>query len=231
MQLTPLKIAVTGSGRVAGGVLELFGEIPVRQVSVEEYLRHDSFDEPVFVQLVPDEYNLHKENRPFDLSHFFNYPFEYKGNFQRFCSQTDLLVSAAFWDTKAPVLFTSEEMKKPDFRIRVIADITCDIEGSIPSTRKAGTIADPVYDYNPHTGELKQAYSSERHITVMAVDNLPCELPKDASLSFGNRLIDSVLTHLLGGDEQDVIKRATITEEGRLTERFMYLSDYLSEEE
>lgn len=229
LQLPPLKIVVTGGGRVAGGALELLREIPVRQVSVEEYLGHDSFDEPVFVQLNPEDYNLHRDNRPFDLLHFFSHPPEYVGNFQRFCNQTDLLIGAAFWDPKAPVLFTSEEMKKTDFRIQVIADITCDIQGSIPSTKIASTIANPVYDYNPVTGELEQAYSSKKNITVMSVDNLPCELPKDASLDFGNNLIEKVLPHLLGGDEEAVIERATITESGQLTEQFMYLSDYLNE--
>lgn len=231
LQLPPLKIVVTGGGRVAGGALELLRQIPVRQVSVEEYLRNDSFDEPVFVQLNPEDYNLHKENKPFDLLHFFSHPSEYNGNFQRFCNQTDLLIGAAFWDPKASVLFTSEEMKKPDFRIQVIADITCDIEGSIPSTKIASTIANPVYDYNPATGELELAYSSKRNVTVMAVDNLPCELPKDASLDFGNNLIEKVLPHLFGDDEEDVIKRATITEKGNLTEKFKYLSGYLTEKE
>jgi hypothetical protein len=231
LKLPALKIIVTGGGRVAGGAIEMLQEIPVRQVSVEEYLGNDSFDEPVFVQLNPEDYNLHNESKAFDLLHFFRHPWEYSGNFLRFCSQTDLLIGAAFWDPKAPALFTSEEMKSPDFRIRVIADITCDIEGSIPSTRKSSTIADPVYDFNPETGELEQAYSSEKNITVMAVDNLPCELPKDASLDFGRNLIEKVLPYLLGDDEDGVIKRATITENGILTEHFMYLSDYLSEKE
>lgn len=231
IQLPAMKIIVTGGGRVSGGALELLREIPIRQVSVDEYLGHDSFDEPVFVQLNPEDYNLHRDHKPFDLLHFFSHPSEYSGNFRRFCSQTDLLIGAAFWDPKAPVLFTSDEMKKPDFRIQVIADITCDIEGSIPSTKKASTIANPVFDYNPETGELEQAYSSKRNVTVMSIDNLPCELPKDASLDFGKNLIEKVLPHLIGGDEEEVIKRATITEAGRLTEQFMYLTDYLSENE
>ena len=230
LKLPPFKIALTGGGRVAGGALELLQEIKLRQVSVDEYLRHNSFDETVFVQLDPVDYNLHKENKPFELNHFFSHPNEYKGNFLRFCSQTDLLIGAAYWDPKAPVLFTCEEMKKPDFRIQVIADITCDIEGSIPSTRRAMTIDNPVYDYNPETGGLEPPYSSEKNVTVMAVDNLPCELPKDASLDFGKNLIQKVLPYLLGDDEEGVIKRATIAEDGNLTEQFMYLSDYISEE-
>lgn len=230
LNLPPLKIAVTGGGRVAGGVLELLWEVPVRQVAPEEFLRHQMFAGPVFTQLNPDDYNRHCLGKPFDLLHFFNHPNEYESNFGRFCSQTDLLIAAAYWDPKAPVLFSSEEMKKQDFRIRVIADITCDIEGSIPSTKRASSIDDPVYDYNPQTGETETAFSSEKNLQVMAVDNLPCELPKDASIDFGNNLIGKVLPHLLGSDSDGVIRRATITENGKLTERFMYLSDYLSGE-
>jgi len=229
--LPSLKIAVTGDGRVAGGALELLREIPIRRVAVDEYLGLDSFEGPVFVQLSPGDYNLHRQNKPFDLLHFFNHPAEYKGNFHRFCSQTDLLIAAAYWDPEAPVLFTSEEMKKTDFRIRVIADITCDIEGSVPSTKRASTIDDPVYDYNPGTGELEEAFSSEKNISVMAVDNLPCELPKDASLDFGKNLLEKVLPHLTGNDKDGVINRATVTEGGKLTERFGYLSGYLSGKE
>lgn len=231
LPLPPFKIVVTGDGRVAGGALELLNEIPVRQVAVNEFLEKNDFNEPVFVQLSPVDYNSHKEGKNFDLLHFFNHPDEYQGNFCRFCSQTDLLIAAAYWDPKAPVLFTSEEMKSNDFRIKVIADITCDIEGSIPSTKRASTIDDPVYDYNPQTEELETAFSSEENTTVMAVDNLPCELPKDASLDFGKNLIEKVLPHLIGDDTDGIIQRASITESGNLTERFAYLQDYLDGKE
>lgn len=231
LQLPPLKIVITGDGRVAGGALELLHEIPVRQVTVNEFLEKDSFDEPVFARLSPGDYNIHKEGKDFDLFHFFNHPEDYKENFKRFSTQTDLLIASAYWDPKAPVLFTAEDMKRADFRIKVIADITCDIEGSIPSTKMAGTIDDPVYDYNPHTGVLQAAFSSEKNISVMAVDNLPCELPNDASLDFGKNLIEKVLSHLIDDDTNGIIQRATITENGSLTERFFYLQDYLKGKE
>lgn len=231
LKLPPIKIAVTGDGRVAGGALELLREIPIRQVSVNEFLEKNSTDEPVFVQLSPGDYNSHKEGKDFELLHFFNHPNEYCENFKRFCNTTDLLIAAAYWDPKAPVLFTAEEMKKQDFKIKVIADITCDIEGSIPSTKRASTIDDPVYDYNPQTEEMETAFSSENNITIMAVDNLPCELPKDASLDFGKNLIEKVLPHLIGSDTDGIIKRASITENGNLTERFAYLKDYLDGKE
>jgi len=231
LQLPPIKIVVTGGGRVSCGAMEMLHEIPVRQVSVDEYLQDKPINEPVFVQLDPDHYNVHQEGKPFDLHHFFKNPTEYKGDFSKYCSHTDLLVAAAFWDPKAPVLFTTEEMKRDDFKISVIADVTCDIEGSVPSTKRASTIAEPFYDYNPQTEQLEDAFSSEKNITVMAVDNLPCELPKDASVDFGTNLIEKVLPHLLSNDWDEVIKRATITENGQLTEKFNYLTNYLLDKE
>jgi alanine dehydrogenase len=125
------------------------------------------------------------------------------------------------------VLFKKEDAVLPSFKIKVIGDITCDIEGSIPSTKKSTTIDEPVYDYNPDSDKMEPAYSVESNLTVMAVDNLPCELPRDASESFGRQLIDKVLTHLLNNDPEEVIKKATIAENGKLTERYSYLQDYV----
>jgi alanine dehydrogenase len=122
-------------------------------------------------------------------------------------------------------------MLSPDFKVSIIADITCDIEGSIPSTKRATSIADPLYDYNPATDTLQPALSDSKFITVMAVDNLPCELPRSASEEFGKDLIDKVLPVLLKTDVDDIIKRATITEKGKLTETFLYLADYVAEQE
>ncbi len=231
VDLPPVKIVVTGGGRVANGAMELLDATGVQKVSVEDYLLTDDFSQPVYVQLNPGDYNQHKEGKLFDLHHFFQYPQKYKGNFSRFLPHTDLLVAAAFWDPKAPVLFTAEEMRGLDFKIDVIADVTCDIEGSIPSTKRASTIDNPFYDYNPDTGELEEAFSSKENITVMAIDNLPCELPKDASIDFGKNLSEKVIPHLLGDDPDDIIGRASITNKGKLTEKFNYLSDYLEGKE
>lgn len=227
LKLPPCRIALTGGGRVAGGVLELLHALSVKQLSPDEFLTVIDTTEAVFTQLNPDDYNRHRRGLSFDLSHFFSHPEEYESNFLRFCQHTDLLIAAAYWDPKAPVLFSSEKMTQNDFRIRVIADITCDIDGSVPSTKRASSIAEPVYDYDPQTGEICPAFSSEKHIQVMAVDNLPCELPRDASLDFGNNLIERVLPHLLGDDPDRIIQRATVTANGTLTDRFAYLTDFL----
>lgn len=227
IKLPPIKIAFTGDGRVAGGVLEVLEHLKIERVSAEEFLNEKKVAKPVYSQLLPGNYVQRKDGNTFDLMHFFNHPEMYKNAFQPFSKTTDLLIASAFWHPKAPVLFTAEEMKQDDFRISVISDITCDIEGSIPSTKKASTIDDPFYDYNPETGELEPAFSNKKNISVQAVDNLPCELPKDASLDFGKNLIEKVFPSLFGEDVDGIVERASITKQGKLTERFSYLKDFV----
>ncbi|WP_346861533.1 NAD(P)-dependent oxidoreductase [uncultured Draconibacterium sp.] len=227
INLPPLKIALTGDGRVAHGVIEILNHMNIMRVSPEAYLKVDEPEQAVYVQLLPNNY-VRKTggDSTFDLMHFFNNPAQYENAFLPFAEATDMLIAAAYWDPKAPVLFTSEEMKANDFRISVISDITCDIEGSIPSTKKASTIDDPFYDYNFETGEMEEAFSNPNNLSVQAVDNLPCELPKDASLDFGRNLIEKVFPSLFGEDEDGVVERASITKDGQLTEKFAYLQDF-----
>ncbi|MBN1116595.1 MAG: hypothetical protein JXA77_05305 [Bacteroidales bacterium] len=228
INLPPVKIAVTGNGRVAHGAIELLEHMKIKKVSVKEYLETERFNVPVYVHIDVDEYNVHKEGKAFDFSDFFANPANYKGNFARFAKQTDMLVMAAYWDPKAPVLMTKEEMKAEDFRIKVIADITCDINGAIPSTLRSSIIQDPFYGYNPFTEKEELAFVSPKNISIMAVDNLPCELPYDASVDFGNNLINHVLPYLIKGDSEGVIANATIAENGKLTEGFKYLEDWVN---
>lgn len=225
--LPPIKIALTGNGRVANGVLEILDQLSIMRLPPTEYLEHDNPTVPVFAQLLPGDYARRNNGYEFDLFHFFTNPGEYESSFLPFAKSTDLLLASAYWDPEAPVLFTADDMKMKSFRISVISDITCDIEGSIPSTKRASTIDDPFYDYNPETGELEPAFTSKTNITVQAVDNLPCELPKDASLDFGQNLIEKVFPSLLGEDGDGIIERASITKNGKLTSRFDYLQDYV----
>lgn len=227
IELPAIRIAVTGGGRVAGGVLELLNGLSIRKLDVDEYLLGFDYDGPVYVQLNPGDYNRHRLGLPFDLVHFYNHPTDYVGTFGKFLPFTDMLIGAAYWDPKAPVLFNLDDTKNENFRISVIADITCDIDGSIPTTRRASTIDDPFYDFDPSTFQLKAPFSSENHISVMAVDNLPCELPKDASYDFGKNLISKVLPFFSGSDPDQIIERASITKNGNLTDRFEYLKDYV----
>ncbi len=231
VKLPPVKIAVTGGGRVAGGAEEILAAFNVRKVSVEEYLHTDDFGCPVYVQLDPDAYNKRRSGNDFDLTHFFRHPEAYTGNFGRFCSTTDILVMAAYWDPRAPVLFTIDEMRKKDFRIRIIADITCDINGSVPSSIRTTTHEDPYYDFNPQKADEEKAFSNLSNITVMTIDNLPGGLPREASLDFGNSLIKYVFPRMLNKGLDEVITRATIAEGGKITKTYNYLADWVREAE
>ena len=224
VKLPNIKIALTGNGRVAHGSMEVLDQMNIKKVSVEDYLSK-SFDEAVYCQLSAEDYNIKKDGT-FSKEEFYADPSDYISNFTRFSKVTDLLISGAFWAPTSPILFTKQETKSLDFKITVIADITMDIDGSIPTTLKPATIKNPCYDYNPETGELEEAFSSPSNITEMAVDNLPCELPRDASNDFGREFLDNVLPNILDINS-NMIKNATITTpEGELAQRYIYLEDY-----
>lgn len=230
VKLPPVKIILTGAGRVGKGAMETLDTAGIRKVSPQDYLtRH--FNEPVYVQLASADYHSRKDGGHFNREEFHQFPERYTSHFKDFTAVTDILMAGAFWNPKAPVLFTREEMLSPNFRIKVIADITCDIGGSIPSTKQASTIVDPVYDYDPTTDTVQPAFSKPEFATVMAVDNLPCELPRSASEEFGRDLIDRILKPLLADDPEGIIERGTIAKDGALTETFQYLSAYAKGEE
>ena len=228
IQLAPgLKILVTGEGRVSGGAMETLNICNIVQVSPEEFLERE-FSIPVCCQIGPQHYTRHKKSQPFDFRDFTKNPGDYESSFLPFTRVTDILITGHFWDPNSPVFFTREDMKRPDFRISIIADVSCDVNGPIPSTVRASTIADPFYAYNPRLECEETAFSSLSNITVMAVDNLPGELPRDASLDFGKMLMTSVMHDILTQTESPMVERATILMNGRLTKRYLYLSDYLN---
>ena len=227
VQLPPVKIILTGAGRVGRGSMETLDSAGIRKVGAYQFL-HENFDEPVYVQLSSADYHRRREGGHFNRDEFHKYPERYESAFTDFSRAGDMLIAGAYWNPKAPVLFTPRDMQSPEFAIKVIADITCDINGSIPSTKKPSTIIDPFYDYDPVTDAVRPALSDNKFITVMAVDNLPCELPRSASEEFGRDLIDRILPVLVGDDKEGVIERATVTKQGALTEGFKYLEDFVS---
>ena len=225
VMLPPIKIILTGGGRVARGAMETLDSAGIRKVSPIDFL-NNTYSEPVYVQISSADYHVRKEGGPFNREEFHQNPQLYNSTFVKYAKVADLLVAGAFWNPKAPVLFKREQMMSPDFKIKVIADVTCDIEGSIPATKKPATILDPIYDYNPETDAVEAPLSNPNLVTVMAVDNLPCELPRSASEEFGRDLIDKILPALVIADKDGVIRRASITKNGKLTEPFTYLTDY-----
>ncbi len=225
-RLPPIKIAVTGSGRVAQGAVEVLGRMGIRRVSVYDYLYLD-FNEPVYAQLRSSDYNRRRDGRVWDTTNFHHEPAAYESAFATFLPVTNLLIACAYWDPAAPRLFSEADTRRPDFKLDTIADVTCDVDGSIPLTKRSTTIEAPAFDYDRATGELGPAYAQPGAITVMAVDNLPCELPRNASRDFGRQLLDQLFPHLLGGDPAGALARATIASSGHLRPRYEYLAGYV----
>lgn len=233
LKLPPLRIVLTGGGRVASGAVRTLLDMGIRHISPDEYLKNE-YAEPVFTQLHAHDYVRLKPpaaqqppSATFDKQHFYAHGEAYESTFAPFAQRTDIFINGIFYDPKAPAFFTVAEMAAPDFRIRVIADITCDIapDSSVPSTIRPSKIADPVFGFDPRTGLETPPFQPDS-IDVMAIDNLPSELPRDASVFFGKQLIENVLPQLLKGRQSDDIRRGMVTEDGHLTSTFEYLADY-----
>jgi len=225
VKLPPIKIILTGAGRVGKGAMETLDSAGIRKVSPADFLSQ-TFPEPVYVLLTSADYHIRKDGGHFNREEFHRDPQKYSSCFTDYAKVADILMAGAFWNPQAPVLFTRENMLGPDFKIKIIADITCDINGSVPSTKRASSIPDPIYDYDPATDAVLQPLSGEKFVTVMAVDNLPCELPRSSSEEFGRDLIDKILRPLLVDDVEEIIERGTIAKNGLLTKGFSYLQDY-----
>ena len=223
-KLNKLRIAITGTGRVGSGAVEVLENLGIRQLSPEEYLNSDS-EEPVFTVLSSRHYYSKKGEEMWNESDFRKNPEEYQPDFSPFFSHTDILIPCHFWNPKAPLLFSMEDLRLSTFRIAVISDVTCDIKGSIPTTLRSSSIASPFYDVEKQSGIEAPAFSGENNLTVCAVDNLPCELPLDASLSFGEMLMSHIVPEIASGERKS-ISGATICRDGKLCSGFAYLQDY-----
>ena len=229
IDLKKLKILLTGNGKVAYGAKEMLDAMSIKQVSVDEYLNHE-FEEPVYCLADVLDYNKRKDEKVIDVFDFYNHPENYVSDFMRFAKVTDFFIAGHFYGNGAPYLFTREDAKHQDFNIKFVADISCDVDGPVASTLRASTIAEPIYGYHLEK-EIEVDYKDKEAIVVMAVDNLPCELPKDASEGFGEMFLENVIPAFFNNDKDGVLKRAKMTENGKLTERFSYLQDYVDGKE
>lgn len=225
----PFKIVITGGGRVASGVVETLKAFGIKEV-IPEDLFVNTFEYSVFTRLDPCHYVRHKQGKEFELKHFFEHPQEYESTFRPYTWIADMYIAAHFWDPHSPKFFTAEDTRHPRFNIKVVADISCDVDnGPVGTTIRASSIEVPFYDFNPQTGKEEPAFSNEQNITVMAVDNLPGELPRDSSEDFSTALVEKVIPYLLGEDTLGIINRATIVKKGKLTEKFKYLENWVNE--
>jgi alanine dehydrogenase len=222
--LPPLKIVLTGHGKVANGVMEILDAMKIKKVSIDDYL-NKKFSNPVYVQIDVLDYNKRKDGQILGKTDFYTNPTEYISDFARFTKVSDIFMAGHFYGNDAPIILTREMLAAPDNNIRIVADISCDIEGPIACTIRSSTIAEPLYGYLPSEDTEVDLFHPGA-IVVMAVDNLPCELPKDASEGFGEMFMENVIPAFFNGDKDGILARAKITENGKLTERFKYLQDY-----
>ncbi|HKK80302.1 MAG TPA: NAD(P)-dependent oxidoreductase [Phaeodactylibacter sp.] len=225
LKLPAMKIVLTGTGRVGQGAALVLRDMGIREVSPQAFLKKD-FGEAVFTQLRCRDYVARKDDAPFDKKDFYNNPKAYKSIFVPYAQAADLMVNGIYWDNEAPAFFTKAEMQAPAFKLQVIADVTCDIAplASIPSTLRASTIAEPVFGYDPVTGAETAPFQAHT-IDMMTVDNLPNELPRDASKAFGKQFIEFILPELLK-ESSKIIERATVAVDGKLGPHFQYLRGY-----
>ena len=224
LRLPNVKIAVAGSGRVAHGILEIMNLMGIHEVDPEDYLKR-RFSYPVYTQLKGTELYVHKVTGKYNRLDFHEHPSAYTCKFSPYAEQTDILMNGVYWEKNVPRLFEKEDAKAENFIIQTIADITDDANGSVPINVGDQTIEEPVYGVDKITLEKTTPYL-KNSIDIMAVGNLPNELPRDASRYFGEQLIKYVLEDLIG-NSSDIIDRATIAKNGKLTEHFSYLQGYV----
>ena len=223
--LPPLKFVITGTGKVGNGAKEILDAIKIKEVSVENYLTKN-YAQAVYTQIDVLEYNKRKDGQVLDFTDFYQNPTEYVSDFEKFTKVSDIYITGHFYGNDAPVILTREMLKANDCKIKVVADVSCDIAGPIACTLRSSTIAEPIYGYLPEEHKEVEVFHPAA-IVVMAVDNLPCELPKDASEGFGEMFLGQVFPAFFNNDKDGILNRAKITENGKLTPRFSYLQDYV----
>lgn len=227
IKIPSIKIALSGSGKVAYGAKEILDHLHIKKVNIHDYLTK-SFEEPVYAMIDVLDYNKRKDGKQLDKYNFYNFPEAYESDFMRFAKVTDYFIAGHFYGDRAPYFFTKEDVKKKEFKINLIADVSCDIDGPIASTIRPSTIANPFYGYDPQT-QSEVEFDAVNAITVMAVDNLPCELPKDASEGFGDMFLKHVIPAFFNDDKNGILDRARMTFNGELTSRYSYLKNYVNE--
>ena len=224
LSIPNMKILLTGKGRVGSGTKEVLDFLKIKEVSAHDFI-NETYNESVYVNIDVLDYN-YSDSIENTVSNFYNYPEKFRSTFSKFLSVSDIYFAGHYHNPKAPKLITLDDVKNPDFNVQVIADISCDINGPIASTIRPSTIENPTYGF--HKEKLVECdFLDENALAVMAVDNLPCELPRDSSEMFGEMFLKYVIPSFFNNDQDNILKNSKITSEGSLTDRFSYLSDYI----
>lgn len=226
----PIKILVTGTGKVAGGIIEILEGMKVKKVSAEHFLTQ-KYDRPVYTQIDVTQYYKRKDGTAASKQDFYDNPSLYESDFERFSQVSDIVITGHFFKKGAPKIITKEMLNSPKNQIKIIGDVSCDVDqGPIESTLRTSTIEEPFYGYHPGKNEEVE-FDHPAAIGVMAIDNLPCELPKDASEGFGEVFVEKILDAFFNGDKDGILKKATITKDGKLTEKYSYLQAFVDNQE
>ena len=224
LSIPNMKILLTGKGRVGSGTKEVLDFLKIKEVSAHDFI-NKTYNESVYVNIDVLDYN-YSDSIENTVSNFYNYPEKFRSTFSKFLSVSVIYFAGHYHNPKAPKLITLDDIKNPDFNVQVIADISCDIDGPIASTIRPSTIENPTYGF--HKEKLVECdFLDENALAVMAVDNLPCELPRDSSEMFGEMFLKYVIPSFFNNDQENILKNSKITFEGLLTDRFSYLSDYI----
>ena len=224
LSIPNIKILLTGKGRVGSGTKEVLDFLKIKEVSAHDFI-NKTYNQAVYVNIDVLDYN-YSDSIENTVSNFYNYPEKFRSTFSKFLSVSDIYFAGHYHNPKAPKLITLDDIKSPDFNVQVIADISCDIDGPIASTIRPSTIENPTYGF--HKERLVECdFLDENALAVMAVDNLPCELPRDSSEMFGEMFLKYVIPSFFNNDQENILKNSKITSEGSLTDRFSYLSDYI----
>ena len=223
--LPNLKIVLTGNGKVGMGAKEILDGIKMKQVSPSDFL-NKIYSQPVYTQIDVLDYNKRKDGTALDNDDFYKNPTHYVSDFERFTKVSDIFFAGHFYGNEAPLILTNQMLLQPDCKIKIVADISCDTNGPIACTIRSSTIAEPFYGYLPQENR-EVSFTHPAAIVVMAVDNLPCELPKDASDGFGEQFLKHVIPAFFNNDKNGILERAKMTENGKLTPRFAYLQDFV----
>ena len=222
--LPPIKIVLTGSGKVASGAKEILNGMKIKQVSIDNFLQK-KYSEAVYVQIDVLDYNKRTDGSKPDKLDFYKNPTNYISDFERFTKVADIFIAGHFYGNNAPIILSREMLLAKDCNLKVVADISCDVNGPIASTIRASTIENPFYGYYPVEDKEVDIFHPAA-IVVMSVDNLPCELPKESSEGFGEMFLEHVIPAFFNGDRDGILKRSKMTEKGKLTAKFSYLQDY-----
>lgn len=244
-EMRPLVCGFSGYGNVSQGAQEIFDILPHKEILPQELLSDQNlFDgsKHILYKVVFKESDLvepkNSEDK-FELQDYYDKPDKYKSKFEQYLPQLTILMNCIYWDTPYPRLITLDYLKKvwtesDNQKVKVIGDISCDIDGAIQCTVKSTDPGNPVYVYNPLDSSVNDGVEGEGPV-IMAVDNLPCELAEEASKSFSKVLVDFI-PELIKADYSDsfenlklpkALRRGMILYQGKLTSDYKYLMEYL----